>query len=171
MEWEHLRPVLDDVIDELKERDREIMLLRFFEGLSFAEVGARLNLSENAARMRTDRALDKLRLHLGRRGVTSSSTALGLMMANQVSATASAGLAGTVTTTALAAVPATSGIISFLLMTNIPSQLSASRWPPVCPCSLGPPLPPTLAQKIWRPSVRKTPDPSKPPLLGHLPPR
>jgi RNA polymerase sigma factor (sigma-70 family) len=119
LDWERLRPVLDEVMEELKERDRELMLLRFFEGLSFVEVGARLNLSENAARMRTERALDKLRLQLGRRGVTSTSAALGILMANQVFAAAPAGLAATVTTTTLAAVPATSGILSFLLMSKI----------------------------------------------------
>ncbi|MDZ7905917.1 MAG: sigma-70 family RNA polymerase sigma factor [Cypionkella sp.] len=74
-----------------KETDREAMLLRYFEGLSFAEVGARMNLSENAARMRTERALEKLRFHLGRRGVTSTTVALGLLLANQAFALAPAG--------------------------------------------------------------------------------
>ena len=119
LDWERLRPVLDEVMEELKERDREIMLLRFFEGLSFSEVGARLNLSENAARMRTERALEKLRSQLCRRGVTSTSAALGILMANQAFAAAPSGLAATVTTTTLAAVPATSGILSFLLMSKI----------------------------------------------------
>lgn len=119
LDWERLRPVLDEVMEELKERDREIMLLRFFEGLSFVEVGARLNLSENAARMRTERALDKLRSRLGRRGVTSTSAALGILIANQAFATAPAGLAATVTTTTLAAVPATNGILSFLVMSKL----------------------------------------------------
>ena len=119
LDWERLRPVIDEVMEELKERDRELMLLRFFEGLSFSEVGARLNLSENAARMRTERALDKLRSQLGRRGVTSTSAALGILMANQAFATAPAGLAAVVTTTTLAAVPATSGILSFLLMSKL----------------------------------------------------
>src|SRR6185369_5834798 len=51
LEWPQLRPVLDEAMDRLGERDREAMLLRYFEGLSFAEIGARLMLSENAARM------------------------------------------------------------------------------------------------------------------------
>jgi RNA polymerase sigma factor (sigma-70 family) len=105
MDWERLRPVIDDVLEELRERDREIMLLRFFQGLTFAEVGERLGLSENAARMRTERALDKLRGHLGKRGVTSTSAALGLLLANQALAQVPTGLATAVTTTALAATP------------------------------------------------------------------
>src|SRR5688572_22603842 len=33
VEWEQLRPAIDDAMDRLKEPDREVMLLRFFEGL------------------------------------------------------------------------------------------------------------------------------------------
>ncbi len=45
----------------LDERDREAVLLHFFEGHSFAEVGGLLSLSADAARMRVNRALEKLR--------------------------------------------------------------------------------------------------------------
>lgn len=119
LEWEQLRPVLDEALDQLKKSDREAMLLRYFEGLSFAEVGARLQLSENAARMRTERALDKLRGHLGRMGVTSTSAALGLLLANQALASAPAGLAATVTSSSLAAAPAAGGVVGFLLMSKV----------------------------------------------------
>src|SRR5262245_43544222 len=37
-EWDRLRPVLDDALHELGERDREIVLLRYFRGLPFADV-------------------------------------------------------------------------------------------------------------------------------------
>jgi RNA polymerase sigma factor (sigma-70 family) len=119
VEWEQLRSVLDAAMDELKEAEREAMLLRYFEGLSFVEIGSRMNLSENAARMRTDRALDKLRGHLGKRGVTSTSAALSLVLANQVLASAPAGLAATVTASAVAAVPAVGGFAAFFLMSKI----------------------------------------------------
>src|SRR5690349_23851869 len=52
--------------------DREAILLRFFEGRNFAEVGSQLRQNENTARMRVERALDKLHALLGRRGVTRS---------------------------------------------------------------------------------------------------
>lgn len=119
VEWSRLRPVLDEVLDELKETDREAMLLRYFEGLSFAEVGARMKLSENAARMRTERALERLRGHLGKRGVTSTTTALGLLLANSAFGAAPAGLSATITTTALTSAPATGGLVTFLLMNKI----------------------------------------------------
>ena len=44
-----------------------------FEGRDFASVGAKLNVPDNTARMRVERALDKLRRLLERRGVTSTS--------------------------------------------------------------------------------------------------
>lgn len=121
VDWEQLRPVLDEAMDQLKERDREIMLLRYFNGLTFAEVGARLDLAENTARMRAERALDKLRVHLGRRGVTSTPAALGLLLANSALASAPAGVASTVATAALATAPAgaAAGLLFPLLMTKI----------------------------------------------------
>jgi RNA polymerase sigma factor (sigma-70 family) len=101
---EQLRTVIDQAMDQLKEKDREVMLLRFFQGLSFGEVGARLNLSENTARMRTERALEKLRFHLGKRGITSTAALAGLLTSQSLVA-APVGLAASVTTTALAAPP------------------------------------------------------------------
>lgn len=118
-EWELLRPVLDEAMDQLKESDREAVLLRYFEGLGFAEIGARLEISENAVRMRTERALEKLRVHLDRSGLTSTTAALGLLLANQAFATAPVGLATAVTSSALAAAPVTGGLVTVLLMSKI----------------------------------------------------
>ncbi len=105
VDWEQLRPVLDAAMDRLRDRDRELMLLHYFNGLTFAEAGARMNLSEAAARKRTERALDQLRMHLRQRGVTSTTAALGLLLANQPLVAAPAGLASAVTTAAIAAAP------------------------------------------------------------------
>lgn len=112
-EWQNLRPVIDEALDNLKEIDRAVMLLRYFDGLSFAEVGARMKLSENTARMRTTRALEKLRVQLSKRGITSSATALGALLANQAVAAAPAGLANSVAMAALAVPPV--GVIGSLL--------------------------------------------------------
>jgi len=49
-DWERLRPLIDDVVHELNDRDREAVLLRFFEGRPFADIGVTLGLSEDAAR-------------------------------------------------------------------------------------------------------------------------
>lgn len=102
-EWARLQTVLDAAMDELGERDREAVLLRYFEERPFAEIGAALCVSDDAARMRVERALEKLRAVLVRRGVTSTGAALGVVLANQAVGAAPAGLAGTVAVAATAA--------------------------------------------------------------------
>ena len=47
-------------LELLKRDDRRVILLRQWEGLEFAEVGKRLGLAEDAARMRFQRALPRL---------------------------------------------------------------------------------------------------------------
>jgi RNA polymerase sigma factor (sigma-70 family) len=101
-DWERLRPLIDDVLTDLSAADRDAILLRFFAGRPFAEIGARLSVSENAARMRVERALEKLHGLLARRGVASTATALGVALTTQAMASAPAGLAVSVTGAALA---------------------------------------------------------------------
>jgi RNA polymerase sigma factor (sigma-70 family) len=96
-DWISLRPLLDDTMDELSEPEREIILLRFFEDRSFAELGAKLALTEDAARMRTTRALEKLRTHLARRGLTSTAAALATALTTQTITAAPTTLAATIT--------------------------------------------------------------------------
>lgn len=127
-DWERLRPVIDDALHALNERDRDAVLLRYFEGRPFAEVGARISASEDAARVRVDRALEKMRVELARRGVTSTTAALGLALVGQTAAAAPAGLAAMVTGTALAG--ATGGgvltVFSFMSMNKLSLGLSAA---------------------------------------------
>lgn len=100
--WPHIRPLLDDALGRLGEKDRDALALRFFEGREFAEVGIALGTSEDAAKMRVNRALDKLRKFFARRGVVSTSLVIaGAMSTHSVSA-APAGLAAAVTAVAAA---------------------------------------------------------------------
>lgn len=122
LDWERVRPVIDEALGELGEADREAVLLRFFEGRDFASVGAKLSLAENAARMRVERALDKLHASLARRGVTSTTGALAVALATQAVAAAPLGCAATVTGAALAG--ATAGVgagawVTFMTMTKL----------------------------------------------------
>ena len=59
-----------DALNELNEEDREAVMLRYFSGKKFAEVGSRLGVSENTARMRVERAVEKVRGILASRGAT-----------------------------------------------------------------------------------------------------
>jgi len=113
-DWQKLAPVLDQAIGELAAPDRDAVVLRFFEGRPFAEIGATLRLTEDAARMRVERALDKLRAALGRRGITSTSAALATALANQAAVQIPAGLAATLTSVALTGAGASVGPIGFL---------------------------------------------------------
>lgn len=129
VEWEQLRPVLDDAMRELSDRDREAVLLRFFAQRPFAEIGATLHLSEDAARMRVERALDKLHALLAKRGIDSTATALGLALAQGGVVAAPAGLASVVAGAALSGAAmgggvATAGLFAFM-STNYMAPASA----------------------------------------------
>ncbi len=106
-DWEKLRPQIDAALDQLRETDRAALLLRFFENHTFPAIAEKLHLTEEAARKRTDRALEKLRAHLARGGLTSTSAALGLALAQNASAATAvpASLASTITTASLSATP------------------------------------------------------------------
>lgn len=93
-EWSRIRPVLDAAMAELAGPDREAVVLRFFEGESHADIGRRYGISENTARMRISRALEKLRLALEKRGVVSAAEALGLLLGQHAVASAPADLIG-----------------------------------------------------------------------------
>lgn len=101
--WESLRPWLDEALDRLGESDRHAVLLRFFAGRSFAEIGAELQVSEEASRKRVERALDGLRRYLARRGVATSAAALTAALAASPAVAAPSGLAATVAATATSA--------------------------------------------------------------------
>jgi RNA polymerase sigma factor (sigma-70 family) len=124
VEWDRVRPTLDAAIAELDERDRDAVSLRFFNGCSFADIGARLRLTENTARMRVERALDKLHASLARRGVTSTTAALSIALAGQAATTAPVGIAASVTGAALAGAAAAVGVsaggwLTFFTMSKI----------------------------------------------------
>lgn len=119
-DWGQLRPILDTAIDQLGERDRELVLLRFFENRSFTDIGAQLTLSEDAVRMRANRALEKLRTLLARRGVNSTAAALTVFLTTQPLIAVPVGLVATITSGSLAAVTSASVLAAsgFLLMST-----------------------------------------------------
>jgi len=104
VKWDKLRSVLDEAMHKLKDRDREAILLRYFEKRPLAEIGAKLGVNENAARMRVERALEKLRAHLVRRGVTTTAAALSAAITVNAVQVAPAGLAVTLAGGSLAAI-------------------------------------------------------------------
>ena len=67
--WPQIAPLLDAAIAGLNETDRHAVVLRYFDGKSMKEVGAALGASEDAAKMRLNRAVEKLRAFFAKRGV------------------------------------------------------------------------------------------------------
>lgn len=125
--WESVRPVLDDALNRLDERDRQAILLRYFANRPFSEVGSRLNLSENAARMRVERALDKLHALLEQRGIKSSTAALAVALSGHAIAAAPAGVAASSAAAAMAAGAGTGlAWIAFMTTAKLPMALTAA---------------------------------------------
>ncbi|HEX2750158.1 MAG TPA: sigma-70 family RNA polymerase sigma factor, partial [Verrucomicrobiales bacterium] len=56
-EWASL---LDEVVNDLPEPERRVILLHWYESRSFAEVAQRLNISTDAAKKRGQRAMEHL---------------------------------------------------------------------------------------------------------------
>ncbi|ACB77436.1 RNA polymerase sigma factor [Opitutus terrae] len=110
VEWERLQPLLDEALDDLNETDRTAVLLRFFEGRSFGELGASLGLTENAARMRVERSLEKLRRILAQRGCTSTASALGLLVSSHAAPAAPEAWVVTLAPQALASAASGAGV-------------------------------------------------------------
>ena len=100
--WTQIAPLLDTALAQLGETDHNAIVLRFFEGRNFNEVGAALGASEDTAKKRVDRAVEKLRKFFTKRGITLSTVVLsGAVSANSIQA-APAALAKSVTTAVIA---------------------------------------------------------------------
>ncbi len=91
--WEIIAEQLDEAVAKLSEPDRNAILLRFYESKTLREIGAELGMSEEAARKRTTRALDKLRKSMAGRGVACSAATLALALATYPAQSAPAGMA------------------------------------------------------------------------------
>jgi len=110
--WADIEPLLNRSLAALPARDREGVLLRFFQGLTFAEMGAVLGLSEDAARKRVARALEKLRRFFDREGVTLPSAILPALLSAHALRPVPDHLAGAVITTLAGTAPAQVSLIT-----------------------------------------------------------
>jgi RNA polymerase sigma factor (sigma-70 family) len=129
-DWSQLGLVIEDAMRELDDKDRAAVLLRFFQNKTLNEVGAALNLTDNAARMRVERALDKLRGKLARRGIATTTAALAAVVSANAVHAAPAGFVATLSAAAIAgsAVPASAIIAATqtLAMTTLQKIIVAT---------------------------------------------
>jgi RNA polymerase sigma factor (sigma-70 family) len=122
--WKQLSPLLEEAMLRLRQTDRDALVLRFFEGRNLNEVGLALGASEDAAKKRVNRALERLRAFFTKRGVNSTSAIIaGALTVNSVHA-APAALAEAVTAVAMAKGVAASGST----LTLIKGALKIMAW-------------------------------------------
>ncbi len=111
--WKQMSPLLEEAMLRLGQADRDALLLRFFEGYSLNEVSTALGTSEEAAKKRVNRAVEKLRRFFTKRGVVlSPAVVTASISANSIEA-APVDLAKTATAAALA--KGTTGSMASLL--------------------------------------------------------
>lgn len=125
--WTQVGPQLEEAMAELNEKDRDAIVLRYFQGKLLKEVGEVLGTTEDAAKMRVNRALEKLRNFFIRRGITMPEALLAAALAENSVLAAPAGLAASITTTALegAATVTAPAILKGVLYTMSSAKISA----------------------------------------------
>ena len=122
--WTQIAPLLDSAMAALNETDRHAVVLRFFDGKSLREVGATLGSTEDSARMRVNRALEKLRRFFARRGVDSTTAIIaGAISGNSVQAAPAA-----LTQSVLAAAVAKGSAAGASTLTLVKGALKVMAW-------------------------------------------
>jgi RNA polymerase sigma factor (sigma-70 family) len=109
--WQQLAPHLDLAVSALSESDRSAILLRFYEKAPMSKVGERLGVSEDAAKKRVSRAVERMRDFLAERGVKIGGVVLAGMLAEKTVQAAPAAMAAAVAKIAMAATAASSSVM------------------------------------------------------------
>jgi RNA polymerase sigma factor (sigma-70 family) len=122
--WAQVAPLLDEAMATLAEADRNAVLLRFFQGKPIGVVGEHLGVTEDAAKKRVSRAVDKLHVLLRHRGATLSAAGLGTVLATEAVTAAPAGLAASVSASVVASVAAGSATTLGVLKSMILAKLT-----------------------------------------------
>jgi uncharacterized protein (TIGR03435 family) len=122
--WQELRPLLEEGMSRLNEKERTLLALRFYQNKSATETACLLGIGEWAAHKCASRALGKLRKYFSKRGVDSTTTAIAATIsANSIQA-APVGMAKAISTVALAKGATSSGST----LTLIKGALKIMAW-------------------------------------------
>ena len=117
--WHRLGPLLEEAMVRLGPKERDAVVLRFFENRTVREVASALGLREDAAQKRVNRATDKLRDYFLRRGVQVSTAALLASIGTHAVQAAPAELGGKIAATAALKGAAGSGSMLTLIKTTL----------------------------------------------------
>jgi RNA polymerase sigma factor (sigma-70 family) len=109
---EEMGPLMLEALDALGSRDRAAILMRFIENRTFAEVAAAMGTTEAAAKMRTGRAMEKLRKHLTKRAANVTLAMLTAGLGASLLVATPSGLAASVSAAALGQVAAAASAVS-----------------------------------------------------------
>ncbi len=121
--WRDIEPLLETAMGQLGERDHNALVLRFFEDRSYKDISSTLGTTEAGAKMRVNRAVEKLRAFFTKRGLTLSATAIAAAISAHSVQAAPAGLA---TATTVAAVKGAA--VSSSTLTLIETTLKLMAW-------------------------------------------
>jgi len=127
--WRQIAPLLDSAVGSLSEKDRQAIVLRFYEGRNLRHVGAALGVSEDAAEKRVSRAIERLREFLAKRGVTAGAGGLAVVITANAVQAAPVGLAATLSSAALASAATGSGaltLLKFMTATKLKTAMIAA---------------------------------------------
>jgi RNA polymerase sigma factor (sigma-70 family) len=120
--WMQIAPLLETAMDHLSAKDREAILLRFFQGKNMREVGAASGTSENAAKKRINRALEKMRKFFSKGGVVLPTVVIAEVISANCVQAVPVGLA----TSVAGAIKGTT--ITFSTLALVKASLKAMAW-------------------------------------------
>jgi RNA polymerase sigma factor (sigma-70 family) len=112
--WRDIEPLLETAMGQLGERDHNALVLRFFEDRSFKDIGSVLGTTEAGAKMRVNRALEKLRRFFTKRGLALSAAAIGGAISAHSVQAAPVGLATSVTVAAVKGATVTTSTLTLI---------------------------------------------------------
>ena len=112
--WAQIEPLLNPAMAALGEKDHDAIALRFLEGRPFKDVGTALGTTEAGAKMRVNRALEKMRKFFLKRGVTLSISAFAVALSAHSLQAAPIGLATSVTVAAIHGTSVTTTTLTFI---------------------------------------------------------
>ena len=131
--WAQIAPLLDGAMEKLGEKDHAALILRFFENRNYQEVGAAMGTSEDAAKMRVNRALEKLRNIFNKQGIRSTTTMIAGTISTHSVAVAPVALAQSVAVMAMAkgagsslsTLTLTKGVLKLMAWTKVKTAVIA----------------------------------------------
>jgi uncharacterized protein (TIGR03435 family) len=122
--WHRLAPLLEQAMSRLGQKERDAVVMRYFENCTVREVAAALGVREDAAQKRVNRGTEKLREYFVRRGIQVSTAALLTSIGTHAVQAAPTGLANAISAVALAKGAAASGST----LTLIKGALKVMAW-------------------------------------------